>query len=357
MRAHGTARHLIGYTALLAVLALALGLFAAGPFRGTGRADGTTQLKAPVQGLLDRHHYPKGYESVIGSFVVSVPWAQLQPTAGGPIVHPNPIDDALAKAQAAGMTVKLRVGAGIDAPDWAKQIGGDPIPMYYTNATVKHAGDLAGTIGRFWLPAYGAAYDDLQQRLAAAYDNNPALAQVAITRCSTIFSETYLRNAMSRANVDALRAAGFTRAADDVCHEQQMDSHLVWTHTRSSLAINPYQAIAADGSVKKDLAYSLAQMKECRLVLGQRCVLENYSLSAGRIKDAHYAAIYASMQQLGPPFDFQTSTFAKVGDLLSVLAYARDVGATSVELPTGYTTYSPAQLAPLQNGLSANSIG
>jgi len=376
MRGRDTARQFIGYTAVLAALALVVGLFATGPFRGVGHADGgvtwkksqasphtsstsvsASGLKAPVQGLLDRHHYPKGYDSVIKSFVVSVPWAQLQPTQGGPIVHPNPIDDALAKAQAADMTVKLRVGAGIDAPEWAKQIGGNPIPLFYTGATVKHAGDVAGTIGRFWLPAFGAAYDDLQQKLAAAYDGNPALAQVAITRCSTIFSETYLRNTKDPRNAKALLAAGFTRAADDTCHDQQMRSHLVWTHTRSSLAINAYQAISPDGSVKPDLAYSLAQMAQCRQVLGQRCVLENYSLSASRINDPTYAQIYATMQRLGPPFDFQTSTMAKVGNLLGVLAFARSIGASSVELPTGYTAFSPSQFTPFENGLSANTVG
>lgn len=375
MRGRDTARQFIGYTAVLAALALVIGLFATGPFRGVGHADGVTwkksnasststkspasptALKAPVQGLLDRHHYPKGYDSVIKSFVVEVPWAQLQPTPGGPIAHPNAIDAALAQAQAAGMTVKLRVAAGIDAPQWAKQIGGNPIPLYYTGATVKHAGNVAGTIGRFWLPAFGAAYDDLQQKLAAAYDGNPALAQVAITRCSTIFSETYLRNTKDPRNAKALLDAGFTRAADDVCHDQQIRSHLVWTHTRSSLAFNAYQAISPDGSVKPDLPYTLSQMAECRQVLGQRCVLENYSLSSSRISDPQYQQIYGTMQRLGPPFDFQTSTMAKVGDLLGVLAYARSIGASSVELPTGYTTYSPSQFAPYETGLTANTVG
>jgi hypothetical protein len=310
-----------------------------------------------VRGLLDRQHYPKGYDSVVKSFVIDVPWAQLQPTPGGPLAHPNAIDDELAQAQSAGMTVKLRVGAGVDAPDWAKRIGGDPIPMYYTAATVAHAGELAGTIGRFWLPAFGAAYDDLQQKLAAAYDDNPTLAQVAITRCSTIFSETYLRNTKDPANANALVAAGFTRAADDVCHDEQMRSHLVWTHTRSSLTINPYQAISADGSVKQDLAYSLTQMAQCRQILGRRCVLENYSLSSSRIGDQQYGQIYATMQQLGAPFDFQTATMAKVGNLPDVLAYASSIGATSVELPSGYTEYTPGQLAPYQDALSANPVG
>lgn len=388
MRGRGSATRLVAFTAVLALLALGAIVVGTGPFRAVGNAETTLRwkkltpststptarptaspaptptttssaagLKAPVRGLLDRHHYPKGFDTVVKSFVVSVPWSQLQASAGGPLIHPNAIDDALAKAQATGMTVKLRVGAGIDAPDWAKQIGGDPVPLTYTGATVKHAGEPAGTIGRFWLPAFGRAYDDLQVKLAAAYDDNPALAQVAITRCSTIFSETYLRNTKDQRNVDALLAAGFTRAADDVCHDQQMQSHLVWTHTRSSLTFNPYQSISADGSVKQDMAYALTQMTQCREVLGRRCVLENYSLSSDRINDPQYGQIYDTMRRLGSPFDFQTATMAKVGDLFGVLGYARSVGATSVELPTGYTAYSPVQFTPYQEGLSSNSIG
>jgi hypothetical protein len=369
MSFRSNARQLVAYVAVLALLALGAGLLGAGPFRAIGRADsgvtwhpvtsssGVLGLKEPVRGLLDRHHYPKGYETVIKSFVIDVAWADLQPTAGGPLVHPNPIDDALAQAQAAGMRVKLRVGAGINAPEWAKRIGGEPIPIYYTKATAKYAGQLAGTIGRFWLPAFGAAYDDLQQKLAAAYDDNPVLGQVAITRCSTIFSETYLRNSSEQRNVDALLAAGFTRAADDACHDQQMRSHLVWVHTRSSLTFNAYTAISADGSVKQDLPYTLSQMDECRQVLGRRCVLENYSLAWSRLSGGQYPHVYTKMQQLGPPFDFQTATMAKVGDLLGVLDYARSIGATSVELPKGYDTYAPDQLVPFDHALRANTIG
>ncbi len=375
MRGRDTIRQLVVFTAVLALLALGVGLLGTGPLRGVSRADsrlvgknaaassGTpamrpkrTGLKDPVRGLLDRQHYPKGFDSVIKSYVVEVPWAQLQRRPGGALVHPNPIGHALAQARAAGMRIKLRVGVGTDAPRWAKRIGGPPIPVYYTSATAGHSG-VAGTIGRFWLPAFGAAYRDLQQKLAAAYDGNPTLAQVAITRCSTIFSETYLRNTRDQRNIDALLAAGFTRAADDVCHERQMLAHRAWKHTRSSLSINPYQAISSDGSVKMDLSYSLAQMAQCRRILRRRCVLENYSLSSSRITDPAYAPIYARMQRLGPPFDFQTSTMAKVGNLSDVLEYALSIGATSVELPSGYNAYTPQQLAPYQKGLRANAVG
>lgn len=299
-----------------------------------------TGLKEPIRGLLDRHKAPTAaYSSVVRAFVVDVAWADLQPEAGGPIVRPNAIDRAVSVAEANGYTLKLRVRAGIDAPAWAKSLGGAPVPIQYSAATKGRAGQVAGTIGRFWLPAFGAAYDDLQAKLAALYDDVPQIRQTDITRCSTIFAETYLRNTKNRSNATALLDAGFTRAADDVCHSEQIASHQVWKRTLSDLSFNPYQAIESDGSVKQDLPYTLAQMSTCREVLGDRCVLENHSIASSRIGSGSDAAVYTQMQRLGGTFDFQTATNAKIGDAAAVLGWAAAIGATSVELPSGYQSW------------------
>jgi hypothetical protein len=312
---------------------------AATPSTTTSTAS-STALKAPISGLLDRQKAPTAPQNAhVRAYVVNTTWASLQPQQGGAITHPNDIDRAVNLARANGYTLKLRVRAGIDAPEWAKKLDGAPEPMTYTAATVKKAGTSAGTIGRFWTPKFGAAYDDLQTKLAAAYDGVPEIRQTDITRCSTIFAETYLRNTKDQANAKALLSAGFTRAADDVCHTEQVASHKVWQRTLSDLAMNPYQAISADGSVKKDLAYSLAEMKACRQVLGDRCVLENRSVSSSRIKDSDYTAIYAEMKRLGGPFGFQTATAAKIGDASAVLQWAAAYGARSIELPAGYQSW------------------
>ena len=166
--------------------------------------------------------------------MVNTTWASLQPQQGGPIAHPNDIDRAIEQARSNGYTLKLRVRAGIDAPEWAKRLDGSPIPMTYTAATVKKAGQSAGTIGRFWTPRFGAAYNDLQTKLAATYDGVPEIRQTDITRCSTIFAETYLRNTKDKANAKALISAGYTRAADDVATPSR------WRRTRSgSDALEP----------------------------------------------------------------------------------------------------------------------
>lgn len=306
----------------------------------------TGGLKAPVYGLLDRHHAPSAtFSSVVKAYVVTASWADLQPTQNGPLVRPNAIDSAVTYARSRGMTLTLRVDAGISAPEWAKELGGPPITIRYTKATPGVAGNIAGTVGRFWTPAFTAAYASLQVKLAALYDGTPEIRETDVTQCSTIFAETYLRDAADPRNVAALLAAGFTRALDDACHNSQIQAHRVWVRTLSVVSFNPYQWIHSDGTVRPDLAYTQSQMVYCRQVLGRRCVLGNHSLSRSRVSaPGEYATMYSSMKALGAPFAFQTAIMAKIGDLQWVLDWAAADGAASVELPTGYESTSPSSL-------------
>ena len=303
-------------------------------------------VKSPISGLADRHHAPStAYSGAVRSFVVDTTWASLQPVKGGPIVHPNDIDNAITLAKANGETLKLRVRAGIDAPTWAKTLDGPALPFYYTDATPGLSGTLAGTVGRFWLPDFNAAYASLQQKLAADYDAVPQIRETDITECATIYSETFLRDAMYKGNVTTLLKAGYTLAQDATCHAQQVQAHRVWVQTPSDLSFNPYNSITSDGKVRADLAYTESQMVYCRQVLGARCVLSNHSLATGRSQGGNYGAMYAYMHSLGGSIDFQTATVAKMGDYTAVLAYAASLGAHSVELPTGYTDWSTTTLA------------
>lgn len=341
----------------LSVLACATAMATAVQGQATTRSHSLTGLKAPVQGLLDRNHYPKaGFPGVVHNYVVTTSWASLQPSPGGPIVHPNDIDRAIAIAREQGMGLKLRVRAGIDAPDWAKRIGGEPVVFNYTSVTTKHAGQVAGTVGHFWLPQFGVAYADLQDKLAALYDDAPEVRSVVVTRCQTIFSETYLRNTRDPRAARRLLAAGFTRAQDETCHAEQILAHRVWQHTRSEVAFNPYQAIEANGSVKQDVAYTEAQMDYCRQILGPRCILANYSISDERPNGRAYAEVYAHMEKLGAPIAFQTATLVKIGSWQKTLQWAVDSGASSVELPTGYADWSAATLGGYAARLTANAV-
>ncbi|GAA4720061.1 hypothetical protein Prum_002000 [Phytohabitans rumicis] len=324
-----------------------------------GAAEGTTVLKEPVMGLLDRAKPATGaYAAVVDRFVIRVDWSEVQPDQqpgtdhGGALVTTT-IDQDLAAATAAGMKVRLRVVGGINAPEWAKTLGGaTPIPWYAPPGT------QVGTIGRFWTSQYGTAYQNLQDRLAALYDDDPRVLDVAIARCTTEFAEPYIRQTgQLDLNQPGLEAAGYTSAADDLCHYEEIDAHDVWEQTRSYLAFNPYQRINSTAWTSSvDLPFTKQMIDYCRTALGQRCVLGNNSLVPDRPNS--YYQMYAYIAAKGGPIAYQTATPDKVcGDPTTcataiwneTLDMALTYGANAVELPgtiQGYTSWPIAEVPP-----------
>lgn len=314
-------------------------------------------LKAPIGGLIDNRSIPpRSHLQAVQAFVIGVPWADLQPVQSGPIVEDNVIDQALrevrrrnAESPGLDLKIKLRVFAGIHAPEWAKRLGGKP--LWVTNP---QNGD-GGTVGRFWTDEFGRAYEDLQVKLAKAYDDEPEIREVVISRCTTVFAEPFIRNTGDRATGKALLAAGFTLEADSRCHQEQIGAHKVWERTRSVLSLNPYQIVAPGmfGRFRDaDNSFTQQMMRYCRAILGDRCILQNNSLRYPPFET--YAAMYASMQQLGPPLAFQTATREKIGELEGALEWAVRQGASSVEIFARYEDYPAEALAAFDHELKSN---
>jgi hypothetical protein len=286
------------------------------------------------------------------AFVVFVPWSQLQPAPGGPIAGDNAIDRAISyvrdqnrRVPSLQMTLKLRIAGGAYAPSWAKEIGGAPIALQ---------GPRAGTIGRFWLDDYGRAYEDLQDKLAAMYDNVPELREVVVARCMAFSDEPFIRDVANPGNARAYVAAGYTVALDHRCQEKQIDESMAWKHTLLDLSFNPAQEIQPDGTATYDEVWTESVMGYCRQKLGKQCVLENNSLSAP-VKATGYRRLYAQMKSLGPPLCFQTQDNDKVTDISATLQFAVQEGAASVELHEGFEQLiSPVSLAPFVPELEAN---
>ena len=309
-------------------------------------------LKEPIVGLLDRQGEPKaGYE--LSGWVVKSSWADLQPAAGGPIAEQNVIDGAIVRARELGMVLKLRVYAGDQAPEWAKQLGGPPLTL------VDPADGGTSTIGRFWTEPFGRAYADFQALLAARYDGVAEIRETVISRCTTVFAEPFIRQTGAGENLTTFGAAGLNDKTDQRCFEEQVDAHDVWKRTRSDLAVSPYQSVQAKAAARDegraqrggDLAIPEQVMRYCRERLGPRCVLENNSL---RIEPrAQYEQLYEVMRGLGRPLAFQTATGDKVGDLAATISRAADLGAASVELPISYRKAPASDLGPGVGRLSS----
>lgn len=316
----------------------------------------TQDLKPVLRGLLDRNGAPPPtYLGSLAGYVVNADWSQLQPTAPGAIAADNPIDEAITQVRTLNATdhthlgLKIRIFAGVDAPDWVKSLGGSPITL--TNPQ----GGQTGTIGRFWSDAFGQAYDQLETLLAAKYDRVAEVREVTISRCTTFYDEPFIRDVSDPSDVSALIAAGYTLEADENCQHAEIDAATVWQHTHSDLSFNPYQVINPGGTTSSDELFTGLMMSYCRQVLGPACVLENNSIRVP--PPPEYQTMYVQMQTLGQPIAFQTAAAQRIGDLQSTLQYAVSLGANSVELPGGYEGLAtPGTFAATNAALAAVPI-
>jgi hypothetical protein len=306
-------------------------------------------VKPLLRGVVDRQGFAVAEDlPVVNVSVLKVDWAVLQPVQGP--VDTSVIDAAVAEARRLGVGLKLRVAAGDGAPEWAKRIDGGPVTLF------EPQGGTYVTVPKFWSPLFGAAYDVLMGELAARFESEPVLADVAISRCTTAYAEPFLRQASQSENRVALLAAGYTTEADKRCHREQVVSHgRLWVRTRSSMAFSPvFQTVNPDGSFVADAAFPVEMMDFMRAALGERAVLGNNSLSESRIGSADYGGLYAAMVERGGPLYWQTAAVVRLGDWRFVLGWAADHGANYVELPAGYQNWPLNELAVFDAAFEAN---
>ena len=105
-------------------------------------------------------------------------------------------------------------------------------------------------------------------------------------------------------SVANLLAAGYTEAADETCQEDALAAQGVWTHTHSSIALNPYQTIAPDGSTGDRRELHPEPDGVLPQHLGNRCTLGNNSIRTASL-GTQYDQMYSSMRH-GPDLYFQT---------------------------------------------------
>ena len=296
-------------------------------------------LKPALVGLLDRQGViDDQWAGIIRGVVVQVDWAVLQPAPDGPVVSANPIDNALAAVRSYNgrhpttpLGIKLRVMAGRGAPQWLK----DRVGAQFVQSPVDQAN---GTVPFWWRPEVDTAYRALHAQLAARYDSVAEIREVQISRCTVLYEEPFMRITGDAAALAAFRANGLTRAVDETCLKQQVQAHKVWARTRSVLALNPYQDPAT--APKTDVAFTNTMAKQCRTVLGTRCIIENHSIRQANTADDE--KLYTKMVALGRPMAMQTNRPDVLGDLGVVLRRCVSMGAEAIELPWTYRPMGPA---------------
>jgi hypothetical protein len=242
---------------------------------------------------------PNAHPGIYVGAVILAKWSQLQPTPGA--LDTTTIDTGLAAIRRYNaahprtpLAAKLRIFAGPSAPAWAKSTGGAPVTVTIDGAPAQ--------IGRFWAPPYRDAWRQLQQSLAARYDTDPLIAEVAASSCAVATAEPFGVHVFAD-SLPALRAAGFSDAAYKACLVGVADDYAAWQHTPIDYTFGIFRDTDS-GSPVRDPEFTIQAMKTWRARMDGRGVLATHGLRAPL--PAGLEPIYQTMQALGPPISFQT---------------------------------------------------
>lgn len=206
---------------------------------------GLNATLAPLPlGLMDRGGPPGASFPMITSYVLNVRLEDLMPTPDA-VVTTAPtrtsgtgsagtaLSTRLATLRAAGFSCRLRIFAGYYSPGWLKYSGGAPVT----------AGD-ANTAGRWWTAQYVEGCRWANMILAATYDEDPAVGEVALFGPMSEYAEPFQRQSSDLTFQAGLLAAGYTKAADIAAHNSAITHHATyWRRTRTTYACNPLQCI------------------------------------------------------------------------------------------------------------------
>ena len=304
----------------------------------------------PNNSLTDIYARP----GIFGGVVINVSWAQVEPAPGK--LDTSQIDRALAdvrtynaKYPTAPLGVLLRVSGANAAPNWVKSLGGAPL-------TINHRGSPE-TIGRFWSTQYQDAWTELQKMLAAKYDSEPLIYEVANASCSSQTDEPFVEG-LDKADMQVLHTAGFSDAAFENCLMGSLNQYGGWSKTRIEFPFSPFHLTDAQ-NVSPDVAFTIQVMEAWRKQLGARAVIGNHALQGPVPSDLQ--PIYDEIKKLGPVVDLQLASPNKENVDTSIKAGVSS-GATSIEVWDSscrncqFTTFSTATLQEWTNEIKQGHL-
>jgi hypothetical protein len=268
---------------------------------------------------------PNADPNVYIASVVEVTWAQLQPTSGTSL-DTSAIESALGyiatyNAAHPGYTMvgKLRVFAGINAPAWVMAIDGGPV-----TATIN---GVTGSSPKFWTTDYATAWTNLQNQLAAIYDKDPRIGEVAVSGCSSRTAEPFIFTTDTTV-IPIFQAAGYTDAHYEACLSSMATQYAAWTVTPLDYSFNAFTHVDSGVGIT-DTAFPIQVMTAWRTALGTaRGVLANHGLQPTLTAAA--TPIYAEFSVLGPPLEFQT--YGPTVNWPQTIAYGLTFNPTEIEI-------------------------
>jgi hypothetical protein len=227
--------------------------------------------------------------SAFAGIVVNQTWAQLEPGTG--VFDFSTLDASLAAVAAynaqhgdAPLGVRLRVFAAYAAPAWAKALDGPPI-----NVPAKPPGNAGGTLGQWWKAGYRSAWSGLQSALAARYDDNPVLREVAVSSCSSLTAEPFV---IGSRVLPLARTDGWTTAAQQSCLDGAFSDYTPWSRTAIYYPMNP---LSGSQTITTEV------MQRCSTSAasgGPWCILANNTLSPVSATTGRSAPTYAEINTL-----------------------------------------------------------
>ena len=281
----------------------------------------------PSNRLLEANAHPGIYVAA----VIQATWSQLEPQPGA--FDDSVIDDMLqeittynAQYPATPLVGKLRIFAGPNTPAWVLQQVG--------SVTLTESNGTSAVFPDFWTPAYSALWTQLQQHLAAVYDSNSLMGEVAISVCASATAEPFVIPG-SATNQQAMTAAGFSATQMEQCLSNAPADYAAWQHTPLDYTFNPtvFDSAGDGGS-----AFAIQVMQQFRQALGTRAVLANHDfddpIPSNQTQDyAEFQALYLGAQSASPP-------------TLSPLEF-QTLGPTvnwSTAIPFAISTYQPTEI-------------
>ncbi len=289
------------------------------------------------------------HQGAYSAAVIIVTWRQLEAVQGR--LDTSEIDRALAAIGRYNIAVparpvvgKLRVFAGAHAPDWALALGGPPIQTQFRQEPI--------TIGRFWSAPYRAAWADLQRRLAARYDADPRIAEVAISSCSTHSAEPFHARVTPPSALAALREAGYSDDAERSCIMGALDDYAPWKTTPLDFTVSTFLATDS-GHPRVDRVFPVQVLEAFRARYGGRAVIATHGLDEDL--PASKRDLYEEEKRLGPPMEFQT--VSPHVDFDGAVRTGLELGATEIELwdsvdAGGQARFTEAELLQWAPGFS-----
>jgi hypothetical protein len=318
--------------------------------------------KEVIVGLIDKgseapYHLDEPYPTVnlggvstqspaFSGIVVNQTWAQLEPEPGA--FDFESLDTSLASVATfnrshprATLGVRLRIFAAYAAPPWAKDLDGGPITI-----PAHQPGNTGGTLGRWWTPDYRSAWSKLQQALAARYDSNPLIREVAVSSCSTLTAEPFV---MAPTTVAIATSDGWTMSDQQNCLDGAFSDYAPWAHTAIYFPMNPLDGnhTVTDQIMERCVASSADG--------GPLCILGNNALDPVSDTTGRSAPIYGEMDALwsarpqGTPIGFQmngptsTTYCASIGIAVSHHAHSVELWPATAGSP-GYSNIPTSTL-------------